>query len=48
MLLTRDLEIDGLARDEAEFAVYDRGTDAARDGCEHDGRASLHENPAKD
>jgi hypothetical protein len=48
MLRARDLEIDGLARNEAKFAIYDGWADGARDGGEHVGRPSLHENFAED
>ena len=48
MLCASDLEIDRVSRNEAELAIYDGGTDGARDGSEHVGGASLHENSAKD
>ena len=43
-----NLKIDRLTLNETQFAVYDCGTDGACDGCEHVGRASLHEKPVKD
>lgn len=48
MLGLRGLEIDWLARDEAQLAIYDSGTDGASDGSLHRARASLHEKFAKD
>ncbi len=48
MLRAGDFEINELSRNEANFAVYDGGTDGARDGGEHFAMASLHEKCAKD
>ena len=48
MLRAGDFEINGLARNEANFAIYEGGTDGARDGGEHFAMASLHDKRAKD
>jgi hypothetical protein len=48
MLGAGDFEVDRLARNKAELAIDDGGTDGARDGGEHVGRLSLHENCAED
>ena len=48
VLSARNLEIDWLAGNEAQFAIYNGRTDGARDGSEHAETPSLHENSAKD
>ena len=44
VLLLGNRQADGATVDKGKFTVDDRGTDGARDGGEHDGRESLHEN----